>query len=984
MPHRVVRGLEPLASQIDTLLLSQTRILESIASGAPLALILDQIARLIEADSDGLVCAIHLLDPDGCHLRFGAAPSLPSGYREAVDGAAVAVASGSYAAAIHRQTSALVTDTTRDPLWRDLHDLVERFDLRASWSHPIVSSRGDLLGILVVHARRTWKPTSRDEAIVHLGLQLARIALERVRAEDERRRLTQEQVARADAELARQHIAGFLDSTSDAFFALDDQGRFSYVNRQAKQLFAELRGELHADLVGKRVEEVLPDLIAGQFESQYREVIVGRKVVEFETYFAPRDRWYEVRAYPGQGEVAVYFRDITARMRAQNALRLLASAGSLLTASLDFATTLREVIHLSVPSFADYCIVFLVGDDQKVRAVEVGCADVSLVDAVHRALHYALDETRPELAPVLEAMRSARTMYRADLSPSWVESYARNDEHLQILRRMNLTSFVAVPLVSRGSVLGAIVFARSGTRAHYGGDEVVVAEEIARRCATALENARLYHEATTAREELQRQLDFTRAVTQSAGMAIYTLDQEGRTTFVNPAAERLLGWTQDELLGRLAQEMIQIQDDEGVARPLPDFLTACTGEQSESARAREGVLIRKDGTTVPVRYTSTPIVSNGRVLGTVLAFEDVSEWKKVDSERIQLTAAVERERSILAATMASMRDGLVVADRDGVVRYFNQCAAELLRVDSARVLGKRLDDILDGLCANIRESEKALASFRTACESIEQRPSFEVVVEGPPRRDVVVDLFPVVDTGGGRVGAAALLRDVTGAKLLASLQERERIAMDLHDGVIQSLYGISLGLGSHERVLDDDQVATRATIRQARAQIGGIIQMIRNYIFDLRLGDAGTRGLRAGLEALAEELHLNTLVPTTIAVEEEVEQYLTPPVVGQILQIAREATSNVIRHASARSAAIRATRKGTWLTLTIVDDGRGFASAPADRGHGLRNMAKRAREIGGRLTVRSTPGNGTTVRLVVPLDVANRTFTPTWRDESPK
>src|SRR5579884_2422747 len=232
MTRRVMRGLEPLASQIDTLLARQTTILESIALGVPLALVLDQIARLIEADSGRLLCAIHLLDPDGHHLRFGAAPSLPSDYRLAVEGAAVTTATGSYAAAILRPRSVLVADTTRDPRWRDLRDLVERFGLRASWSHPIVSIRGDQLGILVVHARQTWTPTSRDEALVRLGIQLVRIVLERARAEDEHQRLLQEQIARADAENARRHVAGFLDSTSDAFFALDDQRRFRYVNRQ--------------------------------------------------------------------------------------------------------------------------------------------------------------------------------------------------------------------------------------------------------------------------------------------------------------------------------------------------------------------------------------------------------------------------------------------------------------------------------------------------------------------------------------------------------------------------------------------------------------------------------------------------------------------------------------------------------------------------------------------------------------------------------
>lgn len=381
------------------------------------------------------------------------------------------------------------------------------------------------------------------------------------------------------------------------------------------------------------------------------------------------------------------------------------------------------------------------------------------------------------------------------------------------------------------------------------------------------------------------------------------------------------------------------------------------------------MFIRKDGTLLPVSYTSTPIVTNNRVVGSVISFEDISERKRAEEERARLVASVERERSILAATMASMRDGLIVVDSDRHVRYFNQCAAEILRVDYRQVLGRSLDDIIDTLCSNVENPSVAAAAFADAHARVEQHPSFEIVVVDGTSCDVVVELFPVVDSAGTRVGSAALLRDVTGAKLLASMQERERIAMDLHDGVIQSLYGVSLGLGSRERMLGEDQATTRAALRQVRIQIGDVIQMIRNYIFDLRLNELGERGLRAGLDALAEELRVNTLVRSVIAVDDDIEQYLTPSMLAQILQIAREATSNVIRHAGAQMVTIRVVRKRRKLILTISDDGRGFVARRrgSGSGQGLRNMATRARGLGGNLTVRSVPGQGTVVKVDVPL-----------------
>ena len=969
MMHQATRAHERNPDWAEDLLIGQTQIVELIATGAPLSIVLDRLARFIECRSSGLTCAILLLDSDGRHLRVGAAPTLPIAYRRDMDGMQLDPTIGSWGAAIYRRMAVRITDTARDPLWHNLREFANRYGIRSSWSTPILSTSGDVLGAFALHFCEPREPVSSDYTLVELAIHLARIAIERDRIQREHARLVQERVARVEAEAAGQRVAGILESITDAFFAFDEQGRLTYLNREAQRILAQVYGRVRTDLIGKRLHEELPDLIVNQFAEQYRRVIVERKPVEFETHYARLDRWYEVRAYPGEGEVSVYFREITARKRAENALQLLARTGSLLSASLDYATTLRQVVHLSVPGFADRCTVFLVGDDQRVRAIEVACADPSQTDMFHRALRYFLDDPGSADNPVVEAIRTGQSTLATDVAPESVQSFAHDEEHLQMIRRLNVTSFIVVPLMAHGRALGAISFALSGTRRRYTQDDLVVAEEIARRCAMALDNARLYHEASAAKEELRRQLDFTRAVTQSAGTGIYAVDPEGRTTFANPAAERLLGWSLDELLGRLAHETVHFRRPDGSPYPASDCPIVQARQMSESAHCDEDTFIRKDGSLLPVSYTSTPIVSNDRVLGTVVSFEDISERKRAEDERARLVAAVEQERSILAATMASMRDGLIVVDRDRRVCYFNQCAAEILRVDPRLVLGRCLDDILDTLCMNVENPAKAVAVFADARASIEQHPGFEVVVEGPPRRDVVVELFPVVDTAGTRVGGAALLRDVTGAKLLASLQERERIAMDLHDGVIQSLYGVSLGLGSRERMLGEDQATTRAALRQVRIQIGGVIQMIRNYIFDLRLNELGERGLRAGLESLAEELRVNTLVRSVLVLDEDVEQYLTPPMIAQILQIAREATSNVIRHAGAQSVTIRVVRARRKLILTISDDGRGFVTRRrgSGSGHGIRNMATRARGLGGNLTVRSVPGQGTVIRVDIPL-----------------
>ena len=247
-----------------------------------------------------------------------------------------------------------------------------------------------------------------------------------------------------------------------------------------------------------------------------------------------------------------------------------------------------------------------------------------------------------------------------------------------------------------------------------------------------------------------------------------------------------------------------------------------------------------------------------------------------------------------------------------------------------------------------------------------QLPSIEVTINGPPRRSLLVSAFPVTDAIQESLGL--LLKDMTTARALALLEERERIAMDIHDGVIQSLYAVALSLSAHERLLDVEAEETRQALQRARMQISNIIQEIREVIFDLRQHRRQLPDLQTGLKSLATEPFGHTLIHVDLELEDGTDRFLDPVRVNSILYIAREAMSNVIRHAGASRVMIRLARMEEKLVLTIRDNGRGFNPAATDaensgpaEGQGLRNMAERARLLGGRLLVVSSPGGGTEV-----------------------
>lgn len=203
---------------------------------------------------------------------------------------------------------------------------------------------------------------------------------------------------------------------------------------------------------------------------------------------------------------------------------------------------------------------------------------------------------------------------------------------------------------------------------------------------------------------------------------------------------------------------------------------------------------------------------------------------------------------------------------------------------------------------------------------------------------------------------------------LSLVEERERISMDLHDGVMQTLYATGLGL---EATLEDIDVAPPAAkegVERAIARLHGTISDIRHYIFDLRAAqqDSG-EGLRARLRQL-----LDGIPNPTAQVALQADGFGPEPpkrVQWECWHIAREAVSNALRHAQCRHVTVELDSPAGELLLRITDDGAGFdPGISAGEGHrGLRNMRRRAEAIGGRLDVRSQLGSGTVVTLAVPL-----------------
>jgi signal transduction histidine kinase len=201
---------------------------------------------------------------------------------------------------------------------------------------------------------------------------------------------------------------------------------------------------------------------------------------------------------------------------------------------------------------------------------------------------------------------------------------------------------------------------------------------------------------------------------------------------------------------------------------------------------------------------------------------------------------------------------------------------------------------------------------------------------------------------------------------LAVLEDRERIAKELHDGAIQSLFAVGMGLQAAAVVSKDPELERR--VDGAVNEIDRVIRDLRNYIFGLRPGILADRQLDQALHHLAEDFQEKNGITTAVDIDETVAAQLASQA-SDVVQLAREALSNVGRHASAATCRVSLVRSDTAALLEVDDDGQGFdpEATSGGEGQGLRNLRERAASLGGEMRIQSTPGEGTTLRVTIPL-----------------
>jgi signal transduction histidine kinase len=556
---------------------------------------------------------------------------------------------------------------------------------------------------------------------------------------------------------------------------------------------------------------------------------------------------------------------------AQKRMHFLEAASATLASTLDYETALENICQLTVPTIADSCTIMLFQPDGHVRAVNNACGKPEHLDILTAIQKQIVFDPNGSSATA-NVLHSGKSLLITDFNDSYLEVYAEDADHLSFLRQLDLQSVMVVALQTRDQILGAITFNMSESGRHYDADDLVLAEELAGRVATAIDRARLYKAEQRARETLQ-----TRVRLQSY---IAELGQEALVSVDVPT-----------LMDHAASVLAQALDIE-FAKILEYF-------------PEQGNFLLKAGIGWREGLVGREIVSGG--------LESQGGY----------------------AMMSHIP--VIVEDLRTETRFHG---AELL--------------LSHGVVSGISVLIEGYG-----------RPWGILGVHTAQRHTFTADDIYFVQSVANILGAALeRARWYAQAQETATVQERQRIARELHDAVTQTLFSASLMAETlpniwerqPEKGLQQTRFLHQLT-RSAAAEMRVLLVELRpESIISAKLGDLLTQ-LGYGMQG-RRSIEVSTLV------RGDSEQPLPPEVQVAVYRIAQESLNNIIKHGGAKRARIKYTRSKTQVTLVITDNGHGFDPRAPSTGFGLLSMQERANAIGVSLKINSKIGVGTCIRLV--------------------
>lgn len=583
-----------------------------------------------------------------------------------------------------------------------------------------------------------------------------------------------------------------------------------------------------------------------------------------------------------------------------------------------------------------------------------------------------LNPAHPEITPTKATYDLRLFLAGADFmrdTRRWLESHddtvnplLQEDGSARILHeQMSIRSLLWYPFNFGQDRYFALVFNQVTHRHHWKEEELAFLESVIRQVNLALVQLALLEERRRANEKQAQLAQDIQLLLDSTGEGIWGVDLEARCTFLNKAAVKMLGYAVEETLGRNMHQLVHHSRPDGSPYPIDECPIVRSFRTGQGCRVEDDVLWRRDGTSFPVEYSSFPILENGTAKGAVVTFQDVTVRKRAETalhDSETRFKSLYHENPCMYFTLAA----------DGTVLSVNQFGARQLGYAAEELVGRSVLTVFHN--DDRPRVQNSLTALLADPDRIGHWEFRKIRKDGALLW--VKETARVVQQDGGTPVVLVVCEDITERKraeeaLRRSYEERDRISQDLHDGILQSLYAIGLGLEATKR---DVKPASRAMVQRldgSIVQLNALVQEVRSFIarvtrpagevWDLVQAIQALRGLFAATGAGEIAVQLDPSVAASFSSEQS----------AHLVNVVKEALSNSMRHARAAHRSVTLGRFREGIRLEIRDDGVGFrVSQRRGAGMGLSTMRARAKKLGGRLSIISRPGHGTRVVLDLP------------------
>jgi PAS domain S-box-containing protein len=832
----------------------------------------------------------------------------------------------------------------------------------------------------------------------------------------------------------RAELETVLRGVAEAITVQDREGRLVFANHAAARILGFPSPEaLVAASPAERMAgfQVLDDDGAPRSLENLpgRLALAGREGEEQMVHYRLREtgeeRWSIVRAEPilgaeGRVELAVNtFHDITDRVLAERRLAFLAEASERLgAASLDWEETLKELAQLAIPLLADWCIVDVLDQDgETLRQVTVAAADPEK-ERILREMRSRYQPTLDSPQPAARALREGETQFFPTFTAETLRATTRDEEHFRLLQELDPSAAIAIPLVARDHTVGAVTLAWAESERGYGEAEVELAEELARRAALAVDNARLYRGEQEARARvtfladagrlLGSSLDYETTLTRVAQLAVPRLADWCVIDMLGAAGEirRLTTAHSDpskvELADSLAERLpvdpdanygvpnvLRTGRSELVAEIPEELLVEATKDDQEALELLRALGLRSS--------MCVPLIARGRVLGAItfvsegarrFVEEDLHEAEElarraaiaVDNARLFHEA---ERRADAARVLAYVGDGVFLLDREGIVRLWNRAAETITGLPAAEVVGRTVGEAVPGW-ATVAE-RVPIASAPGAGGRAEAIP-----LELPER-----ELWLSISGVGFLDGTVYAFRDLTEERALEQLKS-DFVSTVSHEvrTPLAAIYGAALTLRRGDLELDRDQRESLLAVVANEAD--RLARTVNAILWTSRL-DAGT--LQVAIERCdPARLAADVVAAARTHVPENIELRLeTAPAVQQVAadpdkvrQVLANLVDNAVKYSpDGGGVAVLVEPHEGAVRFSVLDQGLGIPRSEQGRifdkfyrldpemtrgvggtGLGLYICRELVRRMDGRIWVESSEGAGSTFAFDLPAALA--------------